>query len=1274
MPNLTPSVALDRFTSFGDLLKYLRRRADLTQRDLSVAVGYSGAQISRLEQNQRLPDLATIQARFIPALGLEHEPQIGARLVDLATELRREDVPTPGLPPFKGLHFFDEADSELFFGREALVAHLVERLLAGVESGERFLGVVGASGSGKSSAVRAGLVPALRWRPPSASWPIHILTPGAHPLKSLATQLTREIESVTAAATLADDLAREPRTLDLFLKRATDHQSASHTLLVVDQFEELFTLSRSPEERTALVDNLIVAANEPGGPSIVLIALRADFYAHCADFAGLRQALAQHQEYIGRMTAEELHRVIAEPAASGHWEFEPGLVELLLHDVGEEPGALPLLSHALLETWQRRRGRTMTIGGYLAAGGVRGAIAETAEAVLKDQLDPQQRAIARQIFMRLTGLGEGTQDTRRRAPLDELIRNPEARPSVEAVLTILVDARLVTTGEGTAEVAHEALIREWPTLRDWLAEDREGLRIHRHLTEAAGEWYALDRDLGVLFRGARLAQTVEWAGSRSGELNPLEMEFLEASQALVAREEAEREGRHQRELEAAKQLAEAEIRRAEAEVAAARRLRRRAVLLLSALVVAGGFAIAALIFGQQAARAGRLATSRELAAAALSQADVDPELSLLLALQSVSATYPLEGLVLGEAEDALHQALQASRVQLSLSHSRGPVNGVAFSPDGKRLATAGADRTAMVWDVATGRMLLTLAGHDDVVNSVAFAPDGARLATASADGTAKVWDAATGRLLLTFLDHAASIQSITFSPDGSRLATASADGKVIVWDAATGEVVFRLAGHTSAVHNVLFSPDGSRLATAGADGKVNLWDAGTGQLLRTYSGHLTTTSIAFSPDGKRLAIGEGLVRLWDVASGEGLMTNCCNTSGPVLSIAFSPDGTRLATASADVRMVRVWEVGTGEELVSPSGHLGLVRALTFSPDGARLATASDDGTAKVWKLPPSGELLTLVGHGGAVNAVAFSAAGTLLATAGADRTVVVWNARTGQRLITLTGHTAPVLDIAFSPDGTRLATASGDRTARIWGVASGKELLALVGHAGPVNSVAFSPDGARLATASDDETVSLWDAATGEKLMTLTGHSRSVEAVAFDSEGTRLATASTDGTAIVWDAGTGEVLLRLPVRSRTIQALAFSPDGTRLVTADTTVKVWDASSGEERLALSGHTEAVLGIAYSPDGLRIATASADGTAIVWDAATGRVRLTLTGHTQAVNSISFSPDGTLLATAGEDGTAQVYLLGIEELVALAESRLTRSLTAGECEKYLHVERCP
>jgi hypothetical protein len=430
--------------------------------------------------------------------------------MELAADVRREDAPALGLPPFKGLLYFDEADADLFFGREALTARLIERLAAGIEAGERFLSVVGASGSGKSSVVRAGLIPALRWRSHSADWLIHVLTPTARPLEALAANLTQEVESVTAAATLADDLARDPRSLQLFVKRTLPVRGDARVLLVVDQFEELFTLCRSHTERSAFVNNLLAAAFEPGGPTIVVIALRADFYAHCADLADLRRAPARHQEYIGPMTPEELCQAIEEPARRGHWEFEPGLTDLLLHDVGDEPGALPLLSHALLATWQRRRGRALTLSGYLASGGVRGAIAETAEAVFKDQLDQEQRAIARQIFLRLTELGEGTQDTRRRAALIELVPNPQLRPSVESVLKTLADARLITTSEDVAEVAHEALIREWPTLREWLADDREGLRLHRHLTEAAQEWERLDRDRDLLYRGVRLAQAAEW--------------------------------------------------------------------------------------------------------------------------------------------------------------------------------------------------------------------------------------------------------------------------------------------------------------------------------------------------------------------------------------------------------------------------------------------------------------------------------------------------------------------------------------------------------------------------------------------------------------------------------------------------------------------------------------------------------------------------------------------------------------------------------------------
>ena len=372
---------------------------------------------------------------------------------------------------------------------------------------------------------------------------------------------------------------------------AAETAVSTHTLLVVDQFEELFTLCRSEAEQLAFVQNLTTAACQPGGTAVVVIVLRADFYAHCARFDLLRQLLAQHQEYIGPMTTGELRCAIDEPAQQGHWEFEPGLVDLLLHDVGAdagqmpEPGALPLLSHALLATWERRRGRTLTLSGYTASGGVRGAIAETAESVFYDQLDREQRQIARQIFLRLTELGGGDAqaDTRRRVSIDELPSRPEDKDAVHQVLSALADARLVTTDENAAEVAHEALIREWPTLRGWLEEDREGLRLHRHLTEAAQEWEARSRSPDGLYRGARLAQAAEWAAQHPEDVNALERAFLEASQFLAETEAREREAQRQRELEAARRLAEAEQVRAREQQQANRRLRQRAALLAVAL-------------------------------------------------------------------------------------------------------------------------------------------------------------------------------------------------------------------------------------------------------------------------------------------------------------------------------------------------------------------------------------------------------------------------------------------------------------------------------------------------------------------------------------------------------------------------------------------------------------------------------------------------------------------------------------------------------------------
>ena len=489
--------------------------------------------------------------------------------------------PEEGEPPYQGLQYFDVGDADRFFGRENLTAELV-----GYLGDHRFLAVIGASGSGKSSVVRAGVLPALAsgaeladsTLPPkdSADWQVYILTPTARPLKALSASLTKGSESVTAQTTLIDDMRKDVRSADLYVSRLLANAPADYLLLVVDQFEELFTLCKDPDERRAFVDNLLTAA-QPDGSATIIITLRADFYHRCAEFENLRMALANGQTYsngnswIEAMAPDELRAAIEKPAALGNWDFEPGLVDVLLADVENEPGALPLLSHALLETWNNRRGRSMTFAGYYEAGGVKGAIATRADTEFND-LDADEQAVARNIFVRLTELGEGSEDTRRRVSRQELLGTGKDSETVDRMLTTLGAARLITVDQDEVEVAHEALIREWPALRGWLEENREGLHIHRRLTETAEEWDGSGRKPGDLYRGTRLDQTVAWAKANEDSLNDLERAFLNDSteQVDAARREKERvaqerEEARERELKAAQALAIESAARQEAE-------------------------------------------------------------------------------------------------------------------------------------------------------------------------------------------------------------------------------------------------------------------------------------------------------------------------------------------------------------------------------------------------------------------------------------------------------------------------------------------------------------------------------------------------------------------------------------------------------------------------------------------------------------------------------------------------------------------------------------
>ncbi len=1250
--------SLDSFQTFGELLKYLRRRERLTQLELSIMVGYSEAQMTRLEKNQRRPDPVAVKALFIPALHIENEPESVARLLELAQSARQEDAPAPGTAPYKGLLFFDEVDAELFFGREALSSHLVNRVCGlALDSTSRFLAVVGASGSGKSSLVRAGLAAALK----RDSWDVRIFTPGAEPAKALEMQLNLDQA-----------------------KTAFDQH-----LILVDQFEEIFTLCRNEGERLLSIERLLNLAQDPFRKIIVVIALRADFYSHCAQYPLLRQAVAAEQEYIGQMSREELRHAIEEPAKRGGWGFEPGLVDLLLNDIGAdgtgqpEPGALPLLSHALLATWERRRGRTLTLEGYRASGGVQSAIAETAESVFTDQLNQTQQELARDVFLRLTELGEGTEDTRRRAALNELARQSGEAPQLRGVLNTLAEARLITLNEDSAEVSHEALIREWQRLRQWLTQDREGLLLLRHLTESAHDWERRGHDPTDLYRGARLAQAREWADANQERLNAGERAFLDASVEQEQHDVFEREAQIQRELEAAQKLSETERQ-------SVIRLRWRNRLITAVGVIAIILAMLAFSFSKQsnanavnaeknaqialnAQATAQTASTQAIADFTRSEAqrlaaeanslrlnNGDPNLIALLTIQSLERQYTSSG------DAALTSLTSLETPPRVLSGHTDSIWDLDISRDGRYLATGSLDKTARLWDLATGKIVHVFSGHTGGVTGLAFSPDGKYLVTASEEGTARMWDIASGRIEKVFPAPAGN-DLVAFSPDGRYITITGRDNDAHIWDVTTGKMVLTLSGHTKDVTRVTYSPDGKYVLTGSNDNTARLWDTATGKQVQIFPGHDQGVSgLAFSPNGKYLATGDiHTARIWDTATAQ-IVSEFSDYKNFVSGLAFSSDGKLLLTGSFD-KSVQLREVATGETVRTFSGITGAVEDAAFTPDGKSVVIAGDDKVATILSLQTFPGGMRFTRSDGPVWQASFSPDGKRLVTTGGEGTARIWDSATGQILMTLPGHDSEVIRGAvFSPNGNLVLTTSVDNTAILWDAASGKELRQFLGHTNVVRQGVFSPDGKYIVTISFDGTARVWDTETARTILIYTNQGPGyLNRIAFSPNGKTVVTGGDDDTARIWDPLSGKDLIVFRGHTDGVTGVAFSPDGKHLVTssADGSVRLWDVATGKEVHRFPGIPDGAFGAAFSPDGKYVASGGVDGTARLWNVQTGQEVRRFIGHTDWVRNVTFSPDGKYLLTASEDNTARLWQVDLHDTIRDVCALLTRDLTDEE-----------
>jgi WD40 repeat protein len=1160
--------------------------------------------------------------------------------------------------PYRGLARFEPGDAKYFFGRESFVEKLVK-----ATQNHNFVPLVGASGSGKSSVVFAGLVPKLLQ---AGHWQFTYFRPGADPFYALAEALvplyrpeSDSTDKITQAGKLADALKDGIPLAHIFSWIQRQHPN-DRVLLIADQFEELYTLCTDEATRHKFLDTLLAGIAAPADripcDPLLVATIRADFWGNAISYRPFVDALPNAYPNLGPMNRTELADAIAKPAEIAGHPLDLSTVARLIEQTADREGALPLLQFALTQIWVGLAAETTPAETLKSIGGVGGALAGKAQQIY-GSLTPTEQEIARRVFLGLVQLGEGAKDTRRRVKLEQLRshrNNPEqVKKTIERFAS--PGARLITLanegGAETAEVTHEALFDNWQQLKNWLDGGRSDLRFQRRLDDAAMNWQDKGRPEGILWRLPDLDLLRRYQERAGDDMTPLQLEFFQAS---IDAEKAQ------------KQAEEDKKRR-----------------LIIALVVTSGVAILALAQTQQVQRqrVEQLAINAELLT---SSQPVDAVIAAIAA-KSLSESFFVQfpnHAQFAAVETSLLDAIESNREQNRIL-LKDQVHSVKFSPGSQYIVSGNDDCTLQIWNANTREPIgKPLTGHTEAVNSVAFSRDGQYIISGSNDKTVRIWDAKTGKQIGESLkDHTDAVMSVAFSHDGQHIVSGSKDKTVRIWDAKTGKQIGEsLKDHTDAVYSVAFSDDSKRIVSGSLDKTVRIWDAKTGEKIGSpLIGHdEEVNSVAFSSDSQYIVSGslDKTVRIWDAKTGEKFGSPLIGHKDEVYSVAFSRDGKRIVSSSAD-KTVLIWDV-TNEERKPPLlllGHEAEIQSVDFSDDGKRIVSGSLDKTVRIWDANAVSSISqSLPGHSEKIYSVAFSHNSKKIVSGSKDKTVRIWDVNTGKSIV-LKDLKGEVLSVAFSRDDKYIVSGSKDETkekvykgtVQIWNAETGKPFGMPIDHTGRVNSVAFSPDSQHIASGGWDKKIQVWDANTGKRIaetLTLKGY---VNSVAFShQDGRYIVSGSEDKKIQVWDAKTGKKIGEpLKDLKNGVMSVAFSPDNNHIVSGDDNkmVRIWNAKNAktikEIGEPLKGHKASVHSVAFSPDNNRIISGgSLDMMIQIWDAQTRKpIGKPLRGDSSSVRSVAYShsPNSKLFVSGGGDGTVRIWDFSLPHLLSVACKQL-------------------